>query len=185
MTGLNVIARPKNTVDTGALVEPTSTTPNAEGLEFDQRHFRTSGFGMPKTFQDESVRKSGREVSTIRFRALRLIAADKRPQVHCLAALFRALRTQMRQAIHATGDLVERRFAEFADVPYQSPMSRQHWQDLWETESALTQPFVHRVIGNDTLTEANPHKSSPCSSPTNPRVIAHGTDQEHVDLVAG
>ena len=56
MTGLNVIARPKNTVDTGALVEPTSTTPNAEGLEFDQRHFRTPGFGMPKTSQDESVR---------------------------------------------------------------------------------------------------------------------------------
>jgi hypothetical protein len=40
----------------------------------------------------------------------------------------------VRLAIRAVSDHMERRFAEFAGVPSQNPLSRQQWEDLWETE---------------------------------------------------
>jgi hypothetical protein len=36
-------------------------------------------------------------------------------------------------------DFIERRFAEFAGVPYQNSLSRQQWEELWETEDVV--PF--------------------------------------------
>lgn len=37
-------------------------------------------------------------------------------------------------AMHAWSDLIGRRFAGFAGLPYHSPVSRQLWEELWETE---------------------------------------------------
>ena len=36
--------------------------------------------------------------------------------------------------MRTASDLTERGFAEFARVPYESPLSRQQWEDLWEAE---------------------------------------------------
>jgi hypothetical protein len=41
----------------------------------------------------------------------------------------------LRIGIRAVSDLLERRFAEFAGVPYRSPVSRQQWEELWEAEA--------------------------------------------------
>jgi hypothetical protein len=37
-------------------------------------------------------------------------------------------------AICTVSDLLERRFVKFAGVPYQSPVSREEWEELWETD---------------------------------------------------
>jgi hypothetical protein len=37
--------------------------------------------------------------------------------------------------VRTVTDVMERRFAEFARVPYQNPLSRQQWEELWETEA--------------------------------------------------
>jgi hypothetical protein len=67
------------------------------------------------------------------------IAVGKRQAVPFLAAFVVALRCQVPKAIHVMGDHVERRFAEFAGVPYQSPVSRQQWEELWEIEAERQQ----------------------------------------------
>jgi hypothetical protein len=41
----------------------------------------------------------------------------------------------MSEAIRTVSDLIQRRFAEFAGVPYQNPVDRQQWEDLRETEA--------------------------------------------------
>lgn len=41
---------------------------------------------------------------------------------------------QVRAAIRAIGVQIERRFAAFAGVPYQDPLSREQWEQLWESE---------------------------------------------------
>jgi hypothetical protein len=55
--------------------------------------------------------------------------------VQSVAAFFVVLGRQVRIAIHTVGDLIEPRFAEFAALPHQSPVSRQQWEALWETEA--------------------------------------------------
>jgi hypothetical protein len=72
-------------------------------------------------------------MSTINGRAMNSIAVEKRQSVPFLAAIV-VLLSQVPKAIHAEGDHVERRFAEFAGVPYQSAVSRQQWEELWEME---------------------------------------------------
>jgi hypothetical protein len=52
-----------------------------------------------------------------------------------MAAFLVALRYHVRVSIRTSADAIERRFAEFAGVPYQTPASRQQWQDLWQTEA--------------------------------------------------
>jgi hypothetical protein len=42
----------------------------------------------------------------------------------------------LRMGIRIVSDLLERRFAQFARVPYQGPLTRQHWEELWEAEHA-------------------------------------------------
>jgi hypothetical protein len=74
-------------------------------------------------------------VSAIIGPALNSIAVEKRLAVAFLAAFVVALRCQVPKAIHAMGDHVERRFAEFAGVPYQSPVSRRQWEALWEMKA--------------------------------------------------
>ena len=45
-------------------------------------------------------------------------------------------------AIRHVSDLLERRFAKFAGVPYQTPVCRQQWEELWETEAKKTAPSL-------------------------------------------
>jgi hypothetical protein len=70
------------------------------------------------------------------------IAVERRMAVPFLAAFVVALRSQVPKAIHAMGDHVERRFAEFAGVPYQSPVIRQKWEELWEMEAERWHPPI-------------------------------------------
>ena len=74
-------------------------------------------------------------MSNIFGRAANSIAVEKRQAVPFLAAFVVALRSRVPKGVHAMGDLLERRFAEFAGVPYQSPVSRQQWEELWEMEA--------------------------------------------------
>jgi hypothetical protein len=74
-------------------------------------------------------------VSTIIGRTMNSIAVEKRQAVPLLAAFVVALRSHVPKSIHAMSDHVERRFAEFAGVPYQSQASRQQWEELWEMEA--------------------------------------------------
>jgi hypothetical protein len=62
-------------------------------------------------------------------------------EVQFAAAIFVALRYHVRVGIRTASDLLERRFAEFAGVPYQNPLGRQQWEDLWETEAKKSGPF--------------------------------------------
>jgi hypothetical protein len=74
-------------------------------------------------------------VSTIFVPTVNSIAMDNRRPVQSMAAFFVALVYHVRIGILTVSDLLERRFAEFAGVPCQSPLSRQQWEDLWETEA--------------------------------------------------
>jgi hypothetical protein len=74
-------------------------------------------------------------MSTVMVPAVNAIAVDNRRRVPLLAAFFVALGCQIRKAIRTVSDLVERRFAEFAGVPYQNSVDRQQWEDLWETDA--------------------------------------------------
>jgi hypothetical protein len=74
-------------------------------------------------------------MSTITVPAVNSIGMENRRPVQFMAALIVALRDQVRVAILTVTDVVERCFAEFAGVPYQSPVSRQQWGELWEMEA--------------------------------------------------
>jgi hypothetical protein len=63
------------------------------------------------------------------------IALDHRRPVQSMAAFFVALGCHVRIGIRTVSDLLERRFTEFAGVPCQSLLSRQQWEELWETEA--------------------------------------------------
>jgi hypothetical protein len=73
-------------------------------------------------------------VSTITVRTVNSIAMDHRRPFQSMAAFFVDLGYDVRIGMRTMSDLVERRFAEFARVPYQNPLSRQQWQELWEAE---------------------------------------------------
>jgi hypothetical protein len=62
-----------------------------------------------------------------------LVVVNRRP-VQFVTAFFAPLGSQVRTAIQTVSDLLERRFVQFAGVPYQSPASRQEWEELWEAE---------------------------------------------------
>lgn len=44
--------------------------------------------------------------------------------------------------IRHVSDLLERPFAQFAGVPYQTLVCRQQWEELWETEAKKTAPSL-------------------------------------------
>jgi hypothetical protein len=67
--------------------------------------------------------------------AVNLNAEQHRRPVQLMTALFVSLVCRTRIAIHNVSELTQRCFAEFARVPYQGPMGRQHWEELWEMEA--------------------------------------------------
>jgi hypothetical protein len=74
-------------------------------------------------------------VSIIIVPTVNSIALDHRRPVQSMTAFFVDLGHHVRIGILTVSDLLERRFAEFAGVPCQGPLSRQQWEDLWETEA--------------------------------------------------
>jgi hypothetical protein len=74
-------------------------------------------------------------VSTSIVPTVNLIAMDNRRLIQFMAAFFIALGYHVRIAIRTLRDLIERRFAEFADVPYQNPLGQRQWEEVWETEA--------------------------------------------------
>jgi hypothetical protein len=74
-------------------------------------------------------------VSTITVPTVNSITMDPRRPVQSMAAFFVALGCHVRIGIRTVSDLLELHFAEFAGVPYQNPLSRQQWDELWETEA--------------------------------------------------
>jgi hypothetical protein len=37
-------------------------------------------------------------------------------------------------AVLAMGHWIQQRFSAFADVPYENPLNRQEWEDIWESD---------------------------------------------------
>jgi hypothetical protein len=62
-------------------------------------------------------------------------ASDKRRPVQFIAVISSALRSRVRARIYVAIDLVERRFADFARIPYHAPVTRQQWEELWGTDA--------------------------------------------------
>jgi hypothetical protein len=60
---------------------------------------------------------------------------DHRQPVQSMAAFLVAVGFHLRLGIQTSGDLMERRFADFAGVPYLNPLRRQQWEELWEMEA--------------------------------------------------
>jgi hypothetical protein len=73
-------------------------------------------------------------MSAIIAPTLNSIAMDNRRPVQFVAPIIAALVNHLRVHIRSVGDLLERRFAEFAGLPYQDALSRQQWEELWEAE---------------------------------------------------
>jgi hypothetical protein len=89
-----------------------------------------------QTSEREPSGTKRRTVSTIIVRSVISIAIDDRRPVQFPPSLFVAIEHRVRIGIRTTSELIERRFAQFADVPYQYPVDRQQWEELWETDSS-------------------------------------------------
>jgi hypothetical protein len=90
---------------------------------------------MRLTRMNRVLRIERRAVGTITAPAVNSIAMDSRRPVQSMGALFVALGYHARMGIRAASDLLERRFAEFAAVPYQSPVCRRQWEELWKRDA--------------------------------------------------
>ena len=62
------------------------------------------------------------------------IAAGNRRPAPFLGAFFVAARYRALLRIRTATDFIERRFADFAGVPYYEPDCRQLWEEVWEKE---------------------------------------------------
>lgn len=62
------------------------------------------------------------------------VVVDNRQQSELSTHVFVAIGYHMRMTIRAMSEQMERSFAAFAGVPYEDPLSRQQWEQLWETE---------------------------------------------------
>jgi hypothetical protein len=63
------------------------------------------------------------------------IAVENRAPVAFLTAFVVELGCRVRKTVRTVSDLIEWRFAEFVGVAYQSRVSRQQWEELWEMEA--------------------------------------------------
>ena len=93
-------------------------------------------------------------MSTVIVPTVNSIAMDDRRPVQFMAAFFAALGYHVRTGIHAVSDLLERRFGEFAGVPYLGPVSRQQWEQLWATEAQPQQPAAEPYANTTDRTHA-------------------------------
>ena len=59
---------------------------------------------------------------------------DRRPS-QIIALSFDDIQYRVRARVRSVFDLIERRFAYLAGVPYQNSASRREWEELWETEA--------------------------------------------------
>ncbi len=84
---------------------------------------------------------------------------DRRP-VHLMVAFLAAVGFHMQLGLRMISDLVERRFADFADVPYLNPLSRQQWEELWETEAESTGAIATSAAARAAV-RSLPHASYP------------------------
>jgi hypothetical protein len=66
------------------------------------------------------------------------IAIHSRRQTHFVRNVAVAIGDRTRAAIRAMNEQLERRFAEFAGVPYHDPLDLEQWQLLWETEPVMS-----------------------------------------------
>jgi hypothetical protein len=62
------------------------------------------------------------------------IVVDPRRRPQFVTTVFGALGCSMRVAMHTMSAEMERRFATFAGLPCQDPVSRQQWEQVWEAE---------------------------------------------------
>jgi hypothetical protein len=62
------------------------------------------------------------------------IVVDGRRRSLFVTHVFGALGYKVRGAMRTIGAEIERRFARFADLPYQDSVSRQQWEQVWEAE---------------------------------------------------
>lgn len=68
------------------------------------------------------------------------VVVDNRQQSELSTHVFVAIGYHMRMTIRGMSERMERCFAAFAGVPYEDPLSRQQWEQLWETELQLSAP---------------------------------------------
>jgi hypothetical protein len=73
-------------------------------------------------------------MNTVIVPTVNSIAIGNRLPVQSIAAFFAALGYHVRIGILSGSDLMERRFAKFARVPYHDPASQQQWEELWDAE---------------------------------------------------
>jgi hypothetical protein len=71
-------------------------------------------------------------MSTLVAPTVASISVDDPHPLKCMSAVFFA---RACIGIRTVSDLLERRFADLAGIPYQSPDSRQQWEDLWDAEA--------------------------------------------------
>jgi len=74
-------------------------------------------------------------VSTVIEPFVNSVATDKMRRLQSIAVTLVDLGYRARAGARTMSEFLERRFAQFAAVPYQSPVSRQQWEELWETEN--------------------------------------------------
>jgi hypothetical protein len=93
-------------------------------------HFSQNPYGhhVPATAPEPDA------VNTVIVPTVNSITVDNRRPVRSIAAFFATLGYHVRIVILTRIDLMERRFAQFARVPYHDPANRQQWEELWDAE---------------------------------------------------
>jgi phosphatidylserine synthase len=74
-------------------------------------------------------------VSAVVAPSVNSIDMGNRRPVQFVVAFLVAVGFHLRLGIHTISAVTERRFADFAGVPYQNPHNRQQWEELWEMEA--------------------------------------------------
>jgi hypothetical protein len=83
-------------------------------------------------------------------RAEDAITVDSRRELQFMTPTFVGIGYQLRALIRAGSCKIQRHFAAFADVPFHDPLSRQRWEQLWESQCASSQSF-HVVVCRRTV----------------------------------
>jgi hypothetical protein len=120
--------------DLGPLAGERSRIAGNSRDSWQTRKRRGAAWEGDQTLRIESKGIERHAVSTITVPAVNSIAVDNRRLFQSMAAFFVAFAFHLSTGMRAASETIECRFAEFARVPYQNPLSRQQWEDLWEAE---------------------------------------------------